>query len=100
MTCIHPYNIASRTILRLARLLLELVGRLAVGVGVVVGRLLLPQDAAATGGRRKVVDRRVLAFVQLKKKVVFERSRSKSSPLEQTRLNPANPVEITGFTRG
>jgi len=75
MTCIHPYNIASRTILRLARLLLELVGRLAVGVGVVVGRLLLPQDAAATRGRRKIVDGESLAFVQLKKKKKKKRCR-------------------------
>jgi len=32
-------------------------------------------------------------------KEVFERSRSKSSPLEQTRLKLANPVEINGFDR-
>jgi len=31
---------------------------------------------------------------------VFERFRSKSSPLEQTRLKLANPVELTGFDRG
>ena len=31
---------------------------------------------------------------------VFERSRSKSSPLEQTRSKLTNPVELTGFDRG
>jgi len=31
---------------------------------------------------------------------VFERSRSKSSPLEQTRSKLANPVELTGFDQG
>jgi len=31
---------------------------------------------------------------------VFERSRSKSSPLEQTRSKLANPVELTGFRPG
>jgi len=31
---------------------------------------------------------------------VFERSRSASSPLENTRLKLANPVELTGFERG
>jgi len=31
---------------------------------------------------------------------VSERSRSKSSPLEQTRSKLANPVELTGFDRG
>jgi len=31
---------------------------------------------------------------------VFERSRSKSSPLEKTRSKLANPVELTGFDRG
>jgi len=30
----------------------------------------------------------------------FERSRSKSSPLEQTRSKLANPVEFAGFDRG
>ena len=30
----------------------------------------------------------------------FERSRFKSSPLEQTRSKLANPVEVTGFDRG
>jgi len=30
---------------------------------------------------------------------VFERSRSKSLPLEQTRSKLANPVELTGFDR-
>ena len=30
----------------------------------------------------------------------FERSRSKSSPLEQTRSKLANPVELTGSNRG
>jgi len=31
---------------------------------------------------------------------VSERSRSKSSPLEQTRSKLANPVELTGFDQG
>jgi len=31
---------------------------------------------------------------------VFERSRSKSSPLEKLRSKLANPVELTGFDRG
>jgi len=31
---------------------------------------------------------------------VFERSRSKSSPLEQHWSKLANPVELTGFDRG
>jgi len=31
---------------------------------------------------------------------IFERSRPKSSPLEQTRSKLANPVELTGFYRG
>jgi len=31
---------------------------------------------------------------------VFERSRSKSSPLEKPRSKLANPVELTGFDRG
>jgi len=31
---------------------------------------------------------------------VFERSRSKSSPLEKTRSKLANPVEVNGFDRG
>ena len=31
---------------------------------------------------------------------VFERSRSKSSPLGKTRSKLANPVELTGFDRG
>ena len=35
-----------------------------------------------------------------KKVDIFERSRSKSSPLEKARSKLANPVELTGFDRG
>jgi len=40
------------------------------------------------------------AHTQTKTKEVFERSRSKSSPLEKSRSKLANPVELTGFDRG
>jgi len=40
------------------------------------------------------------SFDELIYKESFEQSRSKSSPLEQTRSKLANPVELTGFDRG